>query len=91
MRRNATFRRVQNAPSASSGPSFGDIFSSKHHSYGLSSEKKAGPPSVSAAAASTSTSTSVVAGSSGSFKKKSAEGPGLVVKKGRILSDSDSD
>ena len=79
---------MQNAPSASSGPSFGEIFSSKHHSYGLSSEKKVGPPSDSVAA---STSTSVVAGSSGSFKKKSTEGPGLVVKKGRILSDSDSD
>ena len=76
------------------GPSFGDIFSPKHHSYGLSSEKKAGPAasdSAAAASSSSSASTSVTPGSV-SFKKKSAEGQaGLVVKKGRILSDSDSD
>ena len=96
VRRNATFRRAQNASSPLAGPSFGDIFSSKHHSYGLSSEKKAGPAAsdsaaAAAASASSSASTSVAPGSM-SFKKKSAEGQaGLVVKKGRILSDSDSD
>ena len=91
------FRRAQNASSSSavagsSSSLFGDIFSPKHgHSYGLSTEKKAAAAAADGAAPSAASTSAAAAALTMRFKKKASESTesGLIVKKGRILSDSE--